>query len=390
MAEIASRGLARAKEIYQERDKRARELNAEGKKVIGYMCLYPAVEMLTALDLVPYRLFGDINETITEADRFLPSNCCAFFRRILDLGVKGRYDFLTGTVFAHVCEGGQRLAFIWRIVVDLPYTHYIDTPHVVRPETLERHKNLLKEFQETLESFTGKKITKARLNTAIRLHNQQRVLVRELYDLRKPDPPLISGTETLQILKAVMSLPVEEGSELLREVINEVKERRDGPRKKSARLLIWGPVIDYTGLMEMIESLDANIVMDCTCVGSRAFFADVKVTDDPLDALAYRYLEDLKCGRTVREGIYGATKLDYATYMESRFGYLKDYAKDWNVNGVVIETMRYCDAHGYELPVLRDYLDSIGLPHTSLEQDYSEAALAPMRTRVQGFLEILG
>ncbi len=391
MAEVASKGLGRAKEIYQDRPRRVKELRAEGQKVMGYLCIYPVLEMMTALDIVPYRMFGDTRESITRADTYLPTVVCAFLRSLLDLGLKGKYDFLDGVVMAHICDVGARLINQWNNFVQAPsYTHFLDTPHTVHETALKQYKGLLEDFQKSLELFTGKKLSPERLKEAIKAHNQQRALVRELYELRKPDPPLISGTENIQVLKAVMSLPVEEGSKLLREVINEVKERKDGPSKKSARLLLWGPVIDDTALIEMIESLDANIVMDDTCVGSRPFFPDVKLTNDPLDGLAYRYLVELKCPRTYRESAPGATtKKNYMTDLESRFSYLRDYAKEWKANGVVLEVMRYCDSHGYEVPGLKKYLDSIGLPSIYLEQNYTEAALAPMITRVQGFIEVI-
>ena len=140
----------------------------------------------------------------------------------------------------------------------------------------------------------------------------------------------------------------------------------------------------------MIESTGANVVMDDTCVGSRAYFSDVELTDDPLDGLAYRYLVELKCPRTFREANFGETKKDYMTDLESRFGYIRDYAKEWNANGVILQSVRYCDIHGYEVPGLRDYLDHVGLPNTYMEWDYSEAALAPLRTRAQAFLEVIG
>ena len=60
------------------------------------------------------------------------------------------------------------------------------------------------------------------------------------------------------------------------------------------------------------------------------------------------------------------------------------------MNGVILEAMRYCDIHGYEVPGLKDYLDSVGLPNIYLEHDYSKAALEQLRTRVQAFLEIIG
>ena len=389
MVEEAGKGLARAHEIDQNRDKRVKELNAEGKKIFGYICLYPVLEEVTALGIVPYRIFGDMREPITSADSYMSTVVCPFIRSCLDLGLKGRYDFLSGTVFAHACDIATHVIRVWNASVKTPNTHFIDTPHTTHEASLERYKILLQELQQNLEELTGEKLTPEKLKAAIAAHNQQRALMRELYDLRKPDPPLISMVEILKVAKALMSLPVEEGSELVREVISEVKERKDGPVKKSGRLLMWGPVQDDTALVEMIENLDANIVMDDTCVGSRAFFDDVELTDDPLDGLAHRYLVGLKCPRTYRDTIYGGTKKDNMADLDIRFSYLKGFAKDWNVNGVILQALRYCESHSYEVTGLKDYFDSIGLPSIYLEPDYSEAALAPLRTRVQGFLEVI-
>ena len=390
MQKVAGTGLNRVREIYQNRPQRAKELKAEGKKVIGYLCIYPVLEMMTALDIVPYRMFGDTSEPITKADDYMPTIVCPFLRSLLDLGLKGRYDFLDGVVMAHICDVGARTSHLWDVAVKTPYSHFIDTPHTTHKTAQEHFKDLLKDFQRTLESFTGKELSSQRLREAIQAHNWQRALVRELYDLRKPNPPLISGTETLQVMVAIMSLPVEEGNELLRQVISEVRLRKDGPPRKAVRLLVWGSILDDIALIEMMESLDASVVMDDTCVGSRAYFTDVEPTDNPLDGLAYRYLVELKCPRTFREANPGNTKKDYQADLEARFSYLRDFAKDWKANGVILQAMRYCDSHGYDVPQLKDYLDSIGLPNIYLEHDYSKAALAPLRTRVQAFTEIIG
>jgi len=390
VVEAEAKGLARAREIYLDRDKRVKELKASGKTVMGYLCLHPVLEMMTALDLIPYRLFGDMSEPITDADSYLPTMVCPFLRSLLDLGLKGRYSFLDGVVMAHVCDVGARVSHLWDVGVKTPYSYFIDVPHTNRDISEYRFKELLEDFRGSLESYIGKKLSATKLREAIKEHNKQRALVRELYDLRKPDPPLISGTETLQVMVAVMSIPVGEGNRLLKQVIEEVTGRTDGPTKKPYRLLVWGPVIDNIALIKMIESLDANVVMDDTCVGTRAFFADVPLADDPLDGLAHRYLKDVNCPRTFRESNVDGAKIGYKADLEGRFGYLGKFAKEWNVNGVVMQVLRYCDSHGYEVPQLKDYLESIGLPNVYIEHDYSEAALAPLRTRVQGLTEIIG
>ncbi len=41
MAEDKSQGLTKVREIYQNRSRRVKELKVEGKKVMGYLCIYP-------------------------------------------------------------------------------------------------------------------------------------------------------------------------------------------------------------------------------------------------------------------------------------------------------------------------------------------------------------
>ena len=383
-----AKGLLKANEICKDRPRRVKQLKALGKKVIGYICIYPPLEMFTALDLVPYRIFGDTREPITKADSCLPTVVCPFLRSALDLGLKNKYDFLDGVVIGHACETCEKSAHIWRIYLDLPYSFFIDTPHGKRKAALQYHKKSLEDFRKSLESFAGGELSTEKLREAIKVHNQQRALVRELYELKKADPPLISGEETLQVMKSLMSIPPEEGNELLEEIMSEVKKREDG-LKKGKRLLIWGSIIDDTALIKVIEEAGANVVMDDTCVGSRFFFPDVKTTSDPLDGLAHRYLADLKCPRTFVENVSGETRKDYMTDLETRFGYLRGYIEEWNIDGIILYGLRYCDIHGYEVPSIKDYLESLGLRSIHLEHDYSEAALAPLRTRVQALLEVL-
>jgi len=265
----------------------------------------------------------------------------------------------------------------------------MDIPGTVRPEAMEYFKGQLNDLKRTLEAFTGKKLSSDRLKAAIQSHNQQRALVRELYELTKPEPPLISGTEILQVVKALMSLPVAEGNELLAQVIGEVKDRTDGLEGKPVRLIVWSSTLDDVEIMQIFEN-GANVVLDESCGGIRAFRAKVKLTDDPLDGLAQYYLAEITCARTFRETVLGGTRKDYLEDLENRFGYLKDFALEWKVNGAIFLLVRYCDPFAFEVPSLKDYFDSIGIPSTYIEYDYAQGALAPLRTRVEAFLETIG
>jgi benzoyl-CoA reductase/2-hydroxyglutaryl-CoA dehydratase subunit BcrC/BadD/HgdB len=384
------RGLGRARSIYRDRAKRARELKAEGNPIIGYFCLYAPLEMMSALDLVPYRILGTMSEPIRKADSCLPTIVCPFIRSSLDMGLTGKYDFLDGVVMCHGCEVGEKTAHIWRTYLKPPYFHFVDTPHTVHKAAQAQFRSQLESFQKSLESYTGRSLSPGRLQEAVRKHNEQRSLVVQLYDSRKSDPPLISGSDTMQVMVALAGLPVEEGIELLREVLQEIQVRKEKPQRKSARLLIWGSIIDNTALFDIAESAGAHVVIDDTCVGSRAHFPQVDPTLEPLEGLARRYLLEIKCPRTFREATFGEIRKDYIHKdLPGRFGYLSTYADEWKVDGAILETVRYCDIHGYEVPGLKDYLDHVGLRHIYVEHDYS-GALAQLRTRIQTFIEIIG
>jgi benzoyl-CoA reductase/2-hydroxyglutaryl-CoA dehydratase subunit BcrC/BadD/HgdB len=383
-----NKGLSRVRQIYLNRSQRVKDLKAAGKKIIGYPCAYVPLEMLTALDLVPYRTYGDIEQPITEVDRALPTSFCPIMRSCLDCAMKGKNSFLDGMVAIHSCDPQEKTAHVWESYTNYPYFHFIDMPVTIRPEALEYFTSQLNDFRKTLEAFTGKKMATDKLEGAIASHNQQRALVRELYELTKPSPPLVLGTEMVQIVKALMSLPVGEGNELLREVISEVKNRTDGPEKKSARLLIWSSTLDDADIMQVLEG-QANVVMDESCGGIRAYRGSVKVTDDALKRLADYYLSEITCARTFRQAALGETKKDYATDMQSRFGYLRRIITEWKIDGVIILLVRYCDPFAFEIPELRDYLDNLGVPSTYIEHDYTIGALGPLRTRVEAFIETI-
>ena len=115
-----STGLARAHEFYSHRSKRARELKAEGKKALGYFCCFPPLELMTALDFLPVRILGDMDEPITVADGYLPTVMCIFYRSCFDVGMKGNYDYLEGFVGSHACDGAERTSHIWRNYMKTP------------------------------------------------------------------------------------------------------------------------------------------------------------------------------------------------------------------------------------------------------------------------------
>ncbi|MCX6000712.1 MAG: 2-hydroxyacyl-CoA dehydratase family protein, partial [Chloroflexi bacterium] len=236
-----NRGLTRAEQIYQDRGLRARELKAEGKKVIGYFCTFTPVEMLTAAGVLPFRITGSMKDQMTLVDGYLETIACPFTRSALDLALNGKYSFLDGFVIPHACDNIVKLYDIWPHYIKHEYAHFVNVPHTTSLPSLEFFEAELATFRRSLERYVGHGISSDELNQSIRPHNEQRRLVRQLYELRKKDPPPISGAEMTKVLVAIVSLPVTEANDLLRAVISDVMGR--GPEqqmKKATRLMICG------------------------------------------------------------------------------------------------------------------------------------------------------
>jgi benzoyl-CoA reductase subunit C len=379
------KGLARAAQIDKNREQRAKEIKAAGGKVAGYFCCYPPIELMTALDYMPIRILGDMNEPLTEADSYLPTVMCCFYRSVLDVAMKGRYDYLDAFIGAHACDGAERVSYIWRSYLKSPCSFYLDVPHTNHAAAIEFFKQQLVYLNGELEKTAGKKATPEMIKDAVKLHNRQRALVRKLYEMNKQDPPALSGSEMLQTLVAIMCVPVKEGNQLLEEVIEEVKGRAEGPEKRKGRILIWGSLIDDTAITRLIEDCGLNIVIDDTAIGTRSFWVDVPETEDPFEGMAVRYLDNVVCPRTFRDT--ARTRMED---LENRFAYLRHMVKGWGVNGVYFNIVRNCDPHGYEIPEVRSYFESLDVPVLVVEQDYTTTALAPLRTRFQAFAESIG
>jgi benzoyl-CoA reductase subunit C len=125
------------------------------------------------------------------------------------------------------------------------------------------------------------------------------------------------------------------------------------------------------------------VVADDLCPGAREFWADVEVTADPIDGIAERYLRKINCGRTFRQ-----MEGSYDDYLEERFGHIGRFIKEFKVDGVVLYIYKYCDPYGFDVPPMKSYIESVGVPVLYLEDEYSMSTIGRLRTRIQAFLEL--
>ncbi|OGP89686.1 MAG: hypothetical protein A2156_00565 [Deltaproteobacteria bacterium RBG_16_48_10] len=378
--------LETVERYYKDYGVRARELNAEGKKIIGYICSMVPLEIITAAGCIPFRVRGDIHEPITTGDTLLETIVCPYYRSCFDLSAKQKYDFLSGLVIPHGCDSMVRSYSVWRYALPFPYFHFVNIPSVCGESSFEFFHAELNTFRKSLEKFAGKAIPDEDLAQAIRVHNESRDKVKALYEFRKADPPLISGTELTRVLTVGSSLPMDEANALFAQVLAEIGRREISPLEKGPRIFIDGACLDNIELIKLVEEIGGSVVADTICNGTRDYFPQTDVGGDPIDALSHRYLDKINCPKTYRENKAGTFEGDVA----SRFGDIGAYAKEFKVDGAILYVYKYCDPFGFEVPARKAYYQSIHVPLLHLEDVYSAGTMGQLKTRIQAFLEMIG
>jgi len=119
------------------------------------------------------------------------------------------------------------------------------------------------------------------------------------------------------------------------------------------------------------------VVTDELCSSTR-YWSDPVVLDGtqtPLEAISRRYLNNFPCAR-----MYPS---------DERFNRIIELARDFKVEGVISQIIRYCVPYAHDLPLITDRLKAQGIPTLALDVEYGTSGSGQIQTRVQAFLEML-
>ena len=197
--------------------------------------------------------------------------------------------------------------------------------------------------------------------------------MRSIYELRKVDNPPLNGVEALEMVLSSQLTAKEEHNVWLSDWLKELGEKKSKNESK-ARLMIIGSVIDKSEVIELIESQGGIVVTDELCTGTRYFWDDVDENDEPLAALARRYLDKVNCSCMIAG--------------DRRFKHIEKMMSQFNVQGAVIVHQKFCTPHGNDYPYLKQWFTEKGIPHLLLEIDIPTPG-GQIKNRVQTLVEML-
>ena len=347
-----------------------------GRTAIGYTCSYIPEALLSVDGLLPVRLRAPRASSTPMADTYLSSVVCPYPRSLLELVFEGQLDFLGGWVFAASCDHLRRLYDNLAYLFDPKFNHIVDVPHKRSPAALTWFVDELGGLAEALAANFAVKTDTEALRAAIERLNGQLEILSEIGSLRRKAQPPISGTDFHKILVASVTAPREVLSQPLRELRDHLTTA-DGIDDHRARLMVVGSQIDEPAYLQIIESMGGLVVADRFCLGSLPGLEPVEINRDPLRAMAQAALMRTRCPRMMED-------------FELRFKEVLQAVEEYDVDGVVVETMKFCDIWGVESSALVSALREARIPVLRLEREYALTAEGQLRTRIQAFLESMG
>lgn len=366
-------GTNKFKEMIENRHTYAREWKKRtGGKVLGYFEPYMPEEIAYAAGVLPVRILAEHEEDDT-SDKWMYGACYPV-RDMVNQYLKGRFDYMDGIVNV---EGCQWMFHAYEVMKnndpDL-FEHYFFMPdYTDAPTSKDVARSEMNVFKNKMEAWTGKKITDADLDHAIRVYNKNRRLLRRIYELRRFNNTVLSGSEAMQVVLACQVMDKAEMNEILEKYIEELENRE--PYADRIRLMIVGSETFDTRLEELVEELGANVVIDELDTGSSYFWNETIEQKDRLMALALRYLG--RPHNPIKDNNW-----------RRRIQHIFELTEDFNVDGVIIEKQIYCHLHGSDNYAVWKMLRERNIPFLYFERNM-ELQKEDTSLRLSAFINML-
>jgi len=374
--------IAQATRLFEDLNfSSAREWKAAkpNRKVIGYMPIYVPREIMHAGDMLPLGIVGGGDQLeVIHGDAYYQSYICRIPRSTVELGVSGRLDFVDGMLFPSICDVIRNLSGMWKMMFPHVYSRYFDVPQNYKDEIGGNYYiNELTELREDLSKLRGTPITDAELANSIAVYNENRRLVREVYQFRAEKPWQVPAAEVYLLMRAGLVLPVEQHSEMVRDYLAAVKvEQR--PRRDNCRVVLTGVFCEQPplNLIKSLELAGCYVVDDDLLLVTRWLKEDVPTAGDPLKNLALAFLHQSE-----------STAAKYEPNQKEKGQHLVRAVKRTGAEGVIFACPSFCDPALLDRPILQHVLKDAGIPYIAFKYAENSGQMQPIREQAGTFAD---
>ena len=261
----------------------------DGGKVVGHFQVFFPEEIVHAAGMLPVKMRGAPIEP-TQADSHFGSYLCSIIKTSLEIALQGKIK-LDMFFSLPICDAARNLAAIWGRNYD--YTCQIlylpqnpNSSHSVTFLTDEYRR-----VKRAIEKVAGRIISDDDLRHSIAVFNENRRLMRDLYDIKRETPWLVTADEAYCLVSMGGMIPRQEHNDLLSALIPQLKQRTTRPQDR-IRVVFEGGFCEQPPL-DMVRMLGRScyVVDDDFLIGLRWILEDVPTKGDPMGNLAEAYLE---------------------------------------------------------------------------------------------------
>jgi benzoyl-CoA reductase subunit C len=350
-----------------------------GRKAIGYMPVYVPREIVHAAGMLPVGILGGGDQLeVIQGDAYYQSYICRIPRSTIELGLTGRLDCLDGMLFPSICDVIRNLSGMWQILFKDKYVRYFDVPQNYEDAIGGRYYvEELAVLRDDLGRLRGRPVGDDEINASIRVYNENRAAIRDLYAYRARAPWQAPTSEVYLVLRAGMVLPPEEHTALVRDYL-AAAEASPRPKRDNARVVVNGTFCEQPplGLIKSIEMAGCYVVDDDFMLVTRWLLDDVPCDANPLDELSKAFLHRS-----------ASTAAKYDVRREDKGQFLLKQVKTRGAEGVVFAAPSFCDPALLERPMLQDVLAQHGVPYTAFKYAENTGQMAPIREQAGTFAD---
>jgi len=173
--------------------KRWRE-EREGGRVVGHFQVYFPEEIIHAAGMLPVSVMGAGSKLeAKQADSHIGSFICSICRTSLELGFSGRIGFLDAFYTTPICDVARNLAGIWGRNFPGPTAEILYLPQNANSrQSITYLRDEYARVMTELERIAGRPIEESDLRRSIWIYNENRRLLRSLYEVKRETPWLLS------------------------------------------------------------------------------------------------------------------------------------------------------------------------------------------------------
>ncbi len=355
-----------------ESDARLRKAAREGSKSIGYFCTYTPVELIHAAGVIPVRVMGGVGE-VNDAYSLAPNFICPPLLLSLEKALKGEYDYLSGIVQGYTCDVVCGMVNIWEENVGGAIYHTIPLPYNDNPASRKYFRSCISELSDKLESIGGT-ITEESLTESLDLYAAIRKIILGFYDKLSEGLLPLTAADLFYVIRAGFVVPPDEYFDMLRLLQKEI-ENAEIPAREGIPILISGSLVEDPRAFTILEEVGGRVVSDDLCTGFRHFHPPDGEGNGAIERLIDRYMKRFPCPSRTR-----ATE---------RAPLLIELVRRSGAKGVLFLFEKFCTPHLADYPILKEELIKENIPGIVVETEETGIMEGQLRTRLQGFIEML-